>query len=123
MLTKIAEKLGILDLVAPWTGKDEIEPAANTSNDATRSEEQTRQPTPQEARDEALARKLQAEEDRRLNTLKAQKEAEDRAEKDGLYAKRQRVLYVHRGTDKQYDAMVVGVHFDDDPDKPYYVSS
>ena len=55
--------------------------------------------------------------------LKSQKDAEDRAENAGLFAKRQRVIYLHRGTNTQYDAIVVGVHFDDGPDDPYYVSS
>ena len=111
MFTKIAEKLGILDIVAPRTAQQ----------DASGSQKRKRM-TPQEARDEALARKLQAEEDRRFKMLKAQKEAEELAEKYSKYAKRQRVSYHHRGKDKYYDAIIVGVHLDDGPDNPYYVS-
>ena len=124
MLTKIAEKLGILEVIAPRGSEEGT--ATNNSNAGGETngnqEEKRRNLTPQEARDEAFARKLQAEEDRRYNMLKIQKEAEDRAEKHGLYAKRQRVSYTHKGTGTQYDALVVGVHFDDGPDKPYYVS-
>ena len=85
-------------------------------------EEQKKRRKSQESRDEALARKLQVEYDRKFRLLEAQKDAEDRAETQGLYAKKQRVSYIHRGTNTQYDAMIVGVHFDDGPDKPYYVS-
>ena len=120
MLTRIAEKLGILDKIAPRKKNNATE---NDSSSNVKAGNNKRKLTAQESRDEYLARKLQAEEDRRFNMLKSQKNAEDRAENAGLFAKRQRVIYLHRGTNTQYDAIVVGVHFDDGPDDPYYVSS
>jgi hypothetical protein len=60
--------------------------------------------------------------ERRFNMLRTQKEEEDRARNIGQYAKKQRVSYHHRGSNKQYDAIIVGVHFDDGPTNPYYVS-
>ena len=118
MFTNVLEKLGIWDIVAPSSRSADTRTRTRTRND----EEQKKRRKSQESRDEALARKLQAEYDRKFRLLKAQKDAEDRAETQGLYAKKQRVSYIHRGTNTQYDAMVVGVHFDDGPDKPYYVS-
>ena len=56
---------------------------------------------------------------RRLN---AQKRAEESAESQGVFAKKQRVFYHNKSTDTMHDAYIVGVHFDDGPDKPYYVS-
>ncbi len=120
MLTRIAEKLGILDKIAP---RKKSKATENDSSSNVKAGNNKRKLTAQESRDESLARKLQAEEDRSFNMLKAQKDAEDRAGKAGLFAKRQRVIYLHRGTNTQYDAIVVGVHFDDGPDNPYYVSS
>jgi len=122
MFKKIADKLGILDIIAPWSSENG---SAENNINATQYREAPASPpapTPQELRDEALARKLQAEEDRKFELLKAQLEAEELAEKNGKYAKRQRVSYHHKMTGTHYDAIIVGVHLDDGPDKPYYVS-
>ena len=55
--------------------------------------------------------------------LEAQFKLEREAEKRGAYVKKQRVKYFHKGSDQWFDhAMVVDVHLDDGPDKPYYVS-
>ena len=55
-----------------------------------------------------------------------QYQAEKAAEKHNQFAKNQRVLYKQTNgpvVDKQYsDAVIVGVHHDDGPDNPYYVS-
>jgi len=129
MFTRIAEKLGILDIVAPRREHDQSASSSGTNNTASNSTTTTgprhrkrRKQSQQDAEDEAFARKLQAEEDRRFQILKSQKEEEARAQQNGKYAKKQRVSYHHRGSDKYYDAVIDGVHFDDGPDKPYYVS-
>lgn len=59
----------------------------------------------------------------RKRKLDAQWKLEEEAKSRGAFAKKQRVKYYHKTTGKWYDdAHVVGVHFDDGPDKPYYVS-
>lgn len=55
--------------------------------------------------------------------LEAQKKAEELAESKGVFAKKQRVRYHNKSNNTISDAVVVGVHYDDGPDKPYYVSS
>ena len=131
MFTRIAEKLGILDIIAPIIApRDQHDQSASSSGTNNAASNTTRRPqgrkrrkqSPQDAEDEAFARKLQAEEDLRFQMLKSQKEEEDRAQQNGKYAKKQRVSYHHRGSDEYYDAVIVGVHLDDGPDKPYYVS-
>jgi hypothetical protein len=51
--------------------------------------------------------------------LDAQKRAEKLAEANGVFAKKQRVFYHNKSTSTMHDAYIVGVHFDDGPDKPY----
>ena len=51
--------------------------------------------------------------------LETQKRAEELAESNGVFAKKQRVFYNNKSTDTMHDAYIVGVHFDDGPDKPY----
>jgi hypothetical protein len=127
MFTRIAEKLGILDIIAPRNGvRDNRQSSANNvntnNNNRNRKHPQHRKRRKQEDEDEIFAQKLQTEEDRRFQTLKSQKEEEDRAQQSGKFAKKQRVSYHHRGNNTDYDAVIAGVHFDDGPDKPYYVS-
>lgn len=157
MLTNIAEKLGILDVVAPWIGNDDGHPngpgaAHRTTNphsssdfdartqrntskrgldkthtSSSASENVTTTTTnPSRCKNAKTLGNVESEqgqrEKRRITMLTAQKEEEDRSRKIGQFAKKQRVSYHHRGTNKQYDAFIVGVHLDDGPDKPYYVS-
>lgn len=98
-LTKIAEKTGLLNILAP--------------RDRNRTEEPG---------DAALAQKLWTEEKILFKRLETQKEKEEEAETRGAFIKQQRVKYHHKASDAYYDAVVVGVHFDDGPDRPYYVS-
>lgn len=51
--------------------------------------------------------------------LDAQRKSEKQAEANGVFAKKQRVFYHNRSTNTKHDAYIVGVHFDDGPDKPY----
>jgi len=96
-LTKIAEQSGLLAYVAPPKKMNQLE-----------------------IDDEGFAKKLQAEEYTRYCRLRTQFEQERAAESRGVFAKRQRVQYLHKQTDVSYDAVIQGVHLDDGPDKPYY---
>ena len=54
--------------------------------------------------------------------LDAQKKAEEAAASQGVFVKNQRVQYLNKLTNSVSDAVIIGVHFDDGPDDPYYVS-
>jgi hypothetical protein len=73
--------------------------------------------------DEKVAWELQKEEHIRYRALHAQYASEMKAKKIGMLAKRQRVTYFHQPTSQHFEAVVIGVHLDDGPDQPYYVSS
>jgi len=174
MLTNIAEKLGILDIVAPWIEGNDEDPnqrsqsrtqsksqkANTTSNPSSRSRSSgdrtgstsqranpsagsgvnhgnargstatTSNNSTKRTRDEDSApleknmvleaTKEREKQKRKITILKAQKEEEERSSKVGQFAKKQRVSYHHRATNKRYDAVIIGVHLDDGPDKPYY---
>mmetsp|Transcript_50790 Transcript_50790/g.61209 ORF Transcript_50790/g.61209 Transcript_50790/m.61209 type:complete len:147 (-) Transcript_50790:225-665(-) len=96
-LTKIAEQSGLLAIVAPPKKMSQTE-----------------------LNDEEFARKLQAEEYKRYSRLRTQFEQERAAESLGVFAKKQRVQYLHKQTNQHYDAVIQGVHLDDGPDRPYY---
>jgi hypothetical protein len=115
VLSHFANKFGIWDLIAP-TAKRE---GASSSRQRKKQRNQQQE---QEKRDEELAMKLQKEEEIRFQQLKAQHDNEERAKAINQYAKKQRVSYFSKMDDEWIDAVVVGVHFDDGPDHPYYVS-
>lgn len=96
-LTKIAEQSGLLAYVVPPKKMNQLE-----------------------IDDEELAKKLQAKEYKRYCSLRSQFEEERAAETRGTFAKRQRVQYLHKQTNTNYDAVIQGVHLDDGPDRPYY---
>jgi hypothetical protein len=98
-LTKIAEKTGLLNILAPRNTNKTEEPG-----------------------DAALAQKLWKEEKILFKRLETQKEKEEEAATRGAFIKQQRVKYHHKASDAYYDAVIIGVHFDDGPDRPYYVS-
>ena len=52
--------------------------------------------------------------------LQAQRHREEEATRRNKYCDKQRVRYFYKAANKWYDAVVVGVHYDDGPDKPYY---
>lgn len=56
----------------------------------------------------------------RKRRLDAQQKAETEAESRGAFCKKQRVKYHNKLLGKWDDAVIVGVHYDDGPDKPYY---
>uniref|UniRef100_A0A7S2JSX7 Uncharacterized protein n=1 Tax=Leptocylindrus danicus TaxID=163516 RepID=A0A7S2JSX7_9STRA len=107
MFTRMAEKSGLLDFIAPRKKKEEEKAQINA--------------------DKELARRLQLEEEakersrrQREREERSQIEREIEAEKKGMFVKKQKVLYYHKSNDKKYYAVIVGVHFDDGPDRPYY---
>jgi hypothetical protein len=58
----------------------------------------------------------------RKRRLECQRKMEAEAESLGAFAKKQRVKYHNKLQGRWHDAVVIGVHHDDGPDKPYYVS-
>mmetsp|Transcript_4813 Transcript_4813/g.6490 ORF Transcript_4813/g.6490 Transcript_4813/m.6490 type:complete len:165 (-) Transcript_4813:1409-1903(-) len=106
MFTELGEKMGLWSILAPRKKKE--------------TDQQIMQ-------DEALARKLQREEEKKERERR-QKEREEKyqqnlekeAEEKGMFVKKQFVIYHHKASKKKYYSQVVGVHFDDGPDRPYY---
>ncbi len=103
MLSHFAERLGLWDYIAP---------------NSTKPPEQIRQ----ENQDLSLAQEVQKEEKIKYNRIKTQYDLEQKSMMNKQFAKWQRVKYYSKGDDMYVDAVVVGVHFDDGPDRPYYVS-
>jgi len=103
MFSKFAEKVGLYDFLAPETKKrsksKESEDDTTTIANSFSDEQQLK------------SRRLDAQ-------LKAEKEAAARGPK--FFAKKQRVRYLNKTTNSVCDAVVVGVHYDDGPDNPYY---
>lgn len=110
VLSHLADRLGLWEYIAPQQPK---------SKRKTPQQEQQEQ---QENQDAQLAQKIQQEENHRFQRLQTQHELEKKAEEMNQFAKWQRVLYYSKIDDMMIEAVVVGVHFDDGPDKPYYVS-
>jgi len=73
--------------------------------------------------DYEFARRLQDEEYSRYTRLRSQFDREREAEGRGVFAKKQRVRYNNQSTGTYHLAIVLDVHLDDDPSRPYYVSS
>ena len=126
VFSHIANKLGIWDIVAPVKmsgNENDNDNHSSSSSSSFSSPDMKRRRIDQEKQNEQLSRnKVQKEDDERYRRLKSQFEIEQRAEKVNQYVKKQRVLYYSKLEDKWIDAIVVGVHFDDGPDRPYYVS-
>lgn len=66
------------------------------------------------------ARKLQAEEYSRYTRLRSQFDQERTAETHGVFAKKQRVEYFNQSTATCHPAIILDVHLDDGPHRPYY---
>jgi uncharacterized FlaG/YvyC family protein len=115
VLSHFANKWGLFDKLAPFTTKQ-------NSNTSTTKHKQNKESQTQITNDEKIAHKLQEEENDRYQKLKRQYDMEEKAKEINQFAKRQRVLYHSKIDNKWMDAVVVGVHLDDGPDKPYYVS-
>mmetsp|Transcript_3742 Transcript_3742/g.8316 ORF Transcript_3742/g.8316 Transcript_3742/m.8316 type:complete len:156 (-) Transcript_3742:362-829(-) len=105
-LSKLAERTGLFEFLAPIIGGsdnngDNQQQSAYVSNNDDESSQENKE----------LVKR------RRLD---AQKKAEEDAEARGVFAKKQRVRYHNKSTDVICDAIVVGVHFDDGLEHPYY---
>ena len=99
MFSKFAEKIGLFDVLAP---RASARPKIHmTSEDSVTSVDENK----------LKRRRLDAQ-------FKAEKEAEERGPK--FFAKKQRVRYFNKVSNSICDAVVVGVHFDDGPQDPYY---
>lgn len=92
VLSKLAEIIGLYDVLAPIHRDEDCEPKEVNRVSAKRSR------------------------------LDAQKKAEEVAATRGVFAKNQRVQYHNKPTNAVSDAVIIGVHLDDGPDNPYYVS-
>ena len=101
--TKLAEKTGILDILAPPTKSPPPKKKKKYDSPTKYSMQQTNSDA------------------ERVRRLRGQADIEKNAEKFGHLAKKQRVKYYHKMSDTYHDAFIVGVHFDDGPDRPYYV--
>lgn len=113
VLSHLASRLGLWDYVAP-------PPASKSKSKPTQKTSQHQQQ--EENQDSLLAHKMQQEENIRSQRLETQHELETKAGEINQFSKWQRVLYYSKIDDLMIEAVVVGVHFDDGPDKPYYVS-
>jgi len=111
VFTAFLQAIGLLDVLAP--------PTTTTPHKRTKKDEQ-REKLAAETKKKLVR---QAEERRRLagveERVRAQCLAERAAAERNQFAKHQRVSYA-ASEERRYDAVVVGVHFDDDPDHPYY---
>jgi hypothetical protein len=113
-LSRLAERSGLMDFIAPRRSKDEKENTPSVNN------EQADHCAKYEEKKSNNEDPLETQRKRRLD---AQRKLEAEAESRGAFAKKQRVEYYHKATGTWYDdAHIVDVHFDDGPDKPYYVS-
>jgi hypothetical protein len=111
-LSRLAERSGLLEFLAPRRSKHE--------KDDTLGDKDERKGSPKD--DKKKSNKEDSVERQRKRRLDAQRKLEAEAESRGAFAKKQRVKYYHKATGEWYDdAHIVGVHFDDGIDKPYYV--
>mmetsp|Transcript_47739 Transcript_47739/g.144347 ORF Transcript_47739/g.144347 Transcript_47739/m.144347 type:complete len:164 (-) Transcript_47739:228-719(-) len=126
VLTKLAETMGLLDFLAP---KQKASAKRRKDDEMKRGESSTREAggdrggapgERNERRAGATENVNRSDEDHRRRRLRVQLEAERAAERHGKLAKKQRVSYHHKASDRRYEAVVVGVHYDDGPDHPYY---
>jgi len=127
-LSRLAERSGLFGILAPRKSKDTCESSRTKVNAAPEEGKPNGSAkgkiTP--ANDEGDTR--QSEKNDPENTvqqrrLDAQRKLEADAESRGVFAKKQRVRYHNKLQGRWDDAVIVGVHYDDGPDKPYYVSA
>ena len=110
MFSKFAEKVGLYDILAPISSKQRS--SSDTTDDRESCAISNNNNSSDNDNDELTKR-------RRLDVqLKAEKDAEARG--SNFYAKRQRVRYHNKATNSVCDAYIVGVHYDDGPNHPYY---
>ena len=136
-LSRIGEKSGLFGILAPRRRKqsraqetNNSEQAGQASNDqdgddqqlATNNTNESNQETkPLDTRETQQDSPTFQECTIKKRRLDAQLKAETEAESRGAFCKKQRVKYHNKLLGKWNDAVIVGVHHDDGPDKPYYV--
>ena len=130
-LTKLAERAGLLDILAPSAARRRADDDGRTTAKAKRQDlQQEDEVCGGENRDvcgcggvgEEGDEETQRQQVIREQLLSGQRERELMA--NPRFVKNQRVRYYHKMSDTWIDdAHVVGVHLDDGPDKPYYTIS
>lgn len=136
-LSRFAEKSGLFGILAPrrrGEKRDAHEQESNNNDDdgngadAEEDVKPTADDDVQEETSKPAARegfpsdgKDSQENILRKRRLDAQQKAEAEAESRGAFAKKQRVKYHNKHQGRWDDAVIIGVHHDDGPDKPYYV--
>jgi len=100
MFTKLADRLGILDLIAPKM-KSDSHGAPSPAGHSGRKRDGSSGDRFSDTKDKSSRE--------RSRLLKAQLDSEGFAEAQGNFAKRQRVRYHHRASNSSYDAVIVGV--------------
>mmetsp|Transcript_7816 Transcript_7816/g.11228 ORF Transcript_7816/g.11228 Transcript_7816/m.11228 type:complete len:174 (-) Transcript_7816:175-696(-) len=120
VLTYLFEKMGLWDFFAPQNRtskrqKKEQRKANENNNDVESATTPGPERHPQQQEDE-----VDPETRIRRMQLNSQREREIQAESRNAYVKKQRVKYHYRAMDSWHDAVILGVHLDDGPDKPYY---
>lgn len=122
MFRKLAKKLdGVLDYIAPREESDDTSEQESNPSNTRRRRRPDSMSDEQVTSDAAFAKQLQIEEERKEKLLKTQFEDESNALNHGHFCKRQRVMYHLKSKDAFYEAVIVGVHYDDGPNQPYYV--
>lgn len=135
-LSRLGEKSGLFGILAPRRRKH-----GHAAQEASIDENEQRQASNNQDNGDHLpinntnepkrAKKVSDARERQQTTsqehiirkrrLDAQQKAETEAESRGAFCKKQRVKYHNKLLGKWDDAVIVGVHYDDGPDKPYYV--
>lgn len=116
-LSRLAERSGLFGILAPRKSRESKDARKESSNDTAESSGNVDKDTVDKGQEESLP-----ENNVRKRRLDYQRKMEAEAESRGAFAKKQRVRYHNKLQDRWDDAIVVGVHHDDGPDKPYYVS-
>mmetsp|Transcript_31773 Transcript_31773/g.48737 ORF Transcript_31773/g.48737 Transcript_31773/m.48737 type:complete len:172 (-) Transcript_31773:68-583(-) len=118
VLTYLFENMGWWNTLAPKSRNAKRQKQQDKNNNDVESEsatqkqkEQCTQEQQREENPEIAMRRMQ---------LESQRQRELEAESRGAYIAKQRVKYHYRAMDSFHDAVILGVHLDDGPDKPYY---
>ena len=115
--TKLADKIGLLDKMAPRKKRARVPPSSQQQQ-----QQQKQPPPPPSSSTLPPSRPLPTAEQIKRNHLQTQLLSEQHAATHNLYAPNQRVQYHYRAQDCWYDALVLAIHLDDGPNHPYYVS-
>jgi len=107
MFTSWAERSGLFNRLAPRRKNEKEE--SSTDGDETTAEKKVSEEE----------EKLQREYEHKKRVLEGQREREMKARAEGKFTKNQRARY-QKSPDMIHDAHIVGVHYDDGVENPYY---